>query len=168
LLFITPEIKLRSFGELTEATWKPAEMPFKYLDAAILIDADGNTDFPLFKRFIATSKAKQWRHKFSSKFRSRAERLDIAVAAQIVETYERFRRAAPRRTFASTYLDAIPSWPKWESWSKSHRPWLPAERKAAYRLKRRQISPARQRCGDRASASPVRQRSNEARSCSTC
>ena len=46
LLFVTPEIKLRSFGELTEATWQPPEMPFKYLDAPLLIDSDGETQFP--------------------------------------------------------------------------------------------------------------------------
>src|SRR5439155_7499498 len=138
LLFVTPEIKLRSFGELTEATWQPPEMPFKYLDAPLLIDSDGETQFPLFKRFIITSKAKLWRHKFSSKFRSRAQRLDTLVATEIVTIYERFRRTAAHQAFAGTYLDAIPSWPQWESWSKKHRPWLPAERKAAYRLKRRQ------------------------------
>lgn len=168
LLFVTPEIKLRSFGELTEATWHPPEMPFKYLEAPLLIDSDGKTQFPQFKKFIRTSKAKPWRHKFSSKFRSRARRLDTLVATEIITVYERFRRKAARQDFAETYLDAIPAWPQWETWSKNHRPWLPAQRKAAYRLKRQQIAPARTGCGGPSSTTGKRRRAKGARGCGAC
>lgn len=167
LLFVTPGIKVSSLRDLIEAKWQPPRMPFRYADAPLLIDGSGKTDFPLFKAFISISKSKNWRHKFSSKFRSRARCLDKSVATEIVRTYERLRRAAARRAFAKTYLDAIPAWPQWESWSKNHRPWLPAQRKAAYRLKRRQVAPARRRCGVRPTASRAR-RPNGARGCRAC
>ena len=148
LLFVTPGINVRSLRDLVEAKWQPATMPFRYADAPLLIDGSGRTDFPLFKAFISTSKSKNWRHKFSSKFRSRAQRLDIPVATQLVTTYERLRSAAPGSAFATTYLEAIPNWSQWEVWSKTNRPWLPSDRRAAYRKKRRELSRANSvRCG---------------------
>jgi hypothetical protein len=104
------------------------------------------------KAFIATSKSKNWRHKFSSKFRSRARHLDPSVAAEIVSVYERLRRAAARGAFAVTYLDAIPSWPNREVWSKSKQPWLRSDRIAAYKAQRQERKrPGRRHCGKRPS-----------------
>jgi hypothetical protein len=148
LLFVTPEIEMRSAGRFVEAKWQPGKMPLKYANAPLLIDASGRTDFPLFKAFISTSRSKNWRHKFSSKFRSRARRLDPQVAMEVVTVYELYRSAAPTSALAMTYMDAIPTWPEWEVWSKTNRPWLPSDRRAAYKKKRRELSRADLvRCG---------------------
>jgi hypothetical protein len=142
LLFVTPGIKVHSLRDFVEAKWQPARMPFKYADAPLLIDGSGRTDFPLFKAFISTSKSRHWRHKFSSKFRSRAKRLDTTIAAELVTTYDQLRSTAPNSAFATTYLEAIPIWPKWEEWSKANRPWLRSDRIAAYNNKTRALSRA--------------------------
>ncbi len=148
LLFVTSEIKMASLRGLIEAKWRPTTMPFRYANAPLLIDASGRTHFPRFKVFIASSRSKNWRHKFSSKFRSRARQLDAPVAMEIVTVYERFRSAAPNDSFATTYLDAIPAWPGWEIWSKANRPWRPSDRRAAYRTKHQELKTATpRRCG---------------------
>ncbi len=148
LVFVTPGIKVDSLRGLVEARWQPASMPFTYTDAPLLIDSAGKTNFPRFKAFIESSRSKNWRHKFSSKFRSRARRLDHGLATEMITIYERFRSGAPYSAFAKTYMDAIPSWPVWEAWSKTNRPSLPSDRKAAYRKKSRWLSrPTRVRCG---------------------
>ena len=98
LVFVTPGITVQSLGALVEAKWQPADMPFKYSDAALLIDASGRTDFPLLKAFISISKSKKWRQKFSSKFRSRAHSLNSQVATELVEVYQRLHQAAVSRS----------------------------------------------------------------------
>src|SRR5438067_911392 len=42
LLFVTPEINMRSAGQFVEAKWQPGKMPLKYANAPLLIDASGS------------------------------------------------------------------------------------------------------------------------------
>jgi hypothetical protein len=129
-------------------------MPFKYVAAPLLIDAQGNTACPKLKGFISTSKSELWRHKLSSKCRSKAQPLPANVAAELVAVFDAaYARASTTSLgqLAETYLDAIPQWPAWERWSREHEPFARADRRADYKkhysgLKGNDSSCGRRKC----------------------
>ena len=149
LVLLTPPVRVIDHGDRLEVRWK-ARMPFKYSAAPLLIDGQGKTDAPKLKRFISTSNSKLWRHKLSSKCRSKSEPLPDDVAAELVAVFDA-DYAAGRGHLADTYLDAIPPWPAWEHWSRKHEPFTPADRRAAYKeryasLKRNGSPCCRRKC----------------------
>lgn len=134
LVFVTPPVHMVRREDCWEAKWS-AQMPIKYGSAPLLIDAQGHTDCPQLKDFISTSKSELWRHKLSSKFRSKAHPLPPQVATQLVSAFDKAYSRASRANpplLAKTYLEAIPPWPAWERWSMEHKPFTQVKRKQAY------------------------------------
>lgn len=120
-------------------------MPFCYTDALLLIDRDGNTNFPAFKKFVSTSKSKNWRHKLSSLCRSLAHPLPPDVAAELISKFD--LALDTHQSLAHTYFDAIPKWELWEARSKEAHPWKPEDRKKAYKENYGSLATKPRRCG---------------------
>ena len=124
-------------------------MPFKYGKAPLLIDAQANTDFPKLKTFISRSKSKHWRHKLSSKCRSKAHQMPPHVAAELMSTFDAAYAKAKVSpvSVAATYIDAIAPWSAWEKWSKSNYPLTLTQRKRDYKERYSSLKGNTARCG---------------------
>lgn len=133
LLHLTPPVKIVHLPGRCEATWKPAEMPFRYDAAPILIDNDGRTDFPRLRATLEGGRRETLEAQFSSGFRSRCEPLEDEVAVEMVTTFERLRASASADARARSYVDALPFPP----------PKIQRNRRAVYReLRARLLEPA--------------------------
>jgi hypothetical protein len=108
LVYLSPPIKIAQHGSLCEAIWQPHEMPFKYSAAPVLIDHDGQTAFPLLKRFLKLTDRGGWLGRFSSRFRSRRQPLEPKLSQELVQVYEKIRKSAPPSAVAHFYVDALP------------------------------------------------------------
>ncbi len=133
LVHLTPPVKIVHLPDRCEATWSPAEMPFRYDSAPLLIDNDGRTDFPRLRATLEGGRRTTWEAQFSSGFRSRRKPLDGEVASEMVATVERLRASAPADARARSYVDALPFPP----------PKIQKNRRAVYReLRSRLLQPA--------------------------
>jgi hypothetical protein len=108
LVHLTPPIHVVNHGHVREAKWEPANMPFRYGAAPLLISNSGSTDFPQLRGFIERTHCRTWVSKFSSRFRSRCKPLDRHMAQEVIDVFERETAAASPGAFASTYVDALP------------------------------------------------------------
>jgi hypothetical protein len=108
LVFLTPPVEVSLHGKIVEAKWTPEKMPFKYPQAPLLINNDGESDFPLIRLFIEAVNCPTLQRKFASKFRSRKIPLDSNMAAEIIQGF--VKEYVPQKTdfFARTYIDALP------------------------------------------------------------
>jgi hypothetical protein len=136
LVFLTPPVQVfkRTFHKKTrlEVKWNP-RMPFRYENAPVLIDVYAKTDFPKLQSLIGGSRAENWRHKLSGKFRTRVHPLPHDVAEEVTEIFDQKISTASTSTIAETYLDAIPEWELWYKRSKEDHPWKPNDRAKAYK-----------------------------------
>lgn len=108
LVLLTPPITVKVWQRNCEARWTPAEMPFKYTEAPILASNHGSSDFPLIEEFVRETDCPTLESGLSSRLRSRADALPVAMAKQVISTYERQRKEKPRSAIASTYYEALP------------------------------------------------------------
>lgn len=108
LVMVTPPVRVVRHSDRGELRWEPVEMPFRYDAAPLLIDAEGNSDFPKLRHMIRTADRTTWPARFSSKFRSRRSPLRTDVAAELHQAYQRLRMAAPPSAIASGYEEAMP------------------------------------------------------------
>ncbi len=109
LVHLTPPVRVVTYHDRCELIWEPVEMPFKYSAAPILVDNEGNSDFPALLQSLHGVDRATWLARFSSAFRSRRSPLEPAIADNICRVYDRRRRAAAQRDqLARTYVDALP------------------------------------------------------------
>jgi hypothetical protein len=108
LVHLSPPVETACRGNSAEVKWSPHRMPFKYTQAPLLINNNGESHFPLLKTFIAHTNRPSWVSKFASKFRSRGEPVAIEIAKEIVEVYEEFLGSNIPGLFASNYIEALP------------------------------------------------------------
>lgn len=108
LVLLTKPITVKVWKNNCEARWKPTEKPFKYTEAPIVACNDGYSDFPSVKRFAHKTDRPTVEAGLASRFRSRARPLPDEMAKQVVEVYDRMRKAAPSSAFASTYDNTMP------------------------------------------------------------
>lgn len=109
LVHLTPPVRVVTYHDRCELIWEPAEMPFKYSAAPILVDNDGHSDFPALLQLLHGVDRQTWLARFSSAFRSRRSPLERAIADNICRVYDRRRKAAANGDqFAQTYVDALP------------------------------------------------------------
>lgn len=108
LVHLTPPVVTIHHGNFAEVKWSPAKMPFKYNQAPLLINNEGESDFPLLRKFITNTNRTSWEGKFSSKFRSRREPLAVDLAHAIIEVFERLSNSNKPDLFALTYVEALP------------------------------------------------------------
>lgn len=111
LVFITPPVEVSLQGKYVEARWAIGKMPFKYTEAPILINNDGESDFPLIRLFIAAVNCPTWQRKFACKFRSRKTPLDINMAAEIIQGFDQKYDLQKTSLYASNYIEALPFQP---------------------------------------------------------
>ena len=124
LVYLTPPITVKKWTNNCEVRWTPADMPFKYKEAPILVSNDGQSDFPSVKKFALPSDGRKIEGHFSSKTRSRARPLEPKLAQEVVKVYEGKRAKSPPSAIAATYDEALP----WEP------PKIDRSRKATYRF----------------------------------
>jgi hypothetical protein len=83
----------------------------KYKKAPLLIDNDGNSDFPYLRIYIENANRKgncpSLVSTFSSKFRSCRQPLDVKIANQLIKVFEK-TASGSHNIFAQTYFDALP------------------------------------------------------------
>ena len=108
LVFLTPPIKVKKWKNNCEARWKPAEMPFKYQEAPILVSNDGQTDFPLVEKFALQADRETIEGGLCSKIRSLATPLEPKLAREVIRVYERKRAKALPTAIATKYYEALP------------------------------------------------------------
>ena len=111
LVYVSPPVKVVRHGKISEATWQPARMPFRYSKAPLLIAQDGRTDFPLLRRFLKGTNRDGWLERFSSRFRSRRRPLETKISEELMRVYKKAQGAAQSSTFARHYVDALPYLP---------------------------------------------------------
>lgn len=125
LVHLTPPVKIIKHTDRMEAVWSPAEMPFRYCDAPMLVSTSSKSDFPLLESTLRAGSCSTLVGQFSSNFRSRTSCLDPALADELMRGYTRLRKLAPRSALAVCYSDALPWLP----------PRIDREREQTYRQK---------------------------------
>jgi len=110
-VMLTPPIQIfhHTFG--CEARWQPAEMPFCYDSAPLLIDHRGRSDFPSLRKHLHGVNRSTWVAAFSSRFRSRCKPLPTKIAEEIQQVHDAMRRQAAPSKLADRYTDALPAIP---------------------------------------------------------
>ncbi len=108
LVMLTPPVRAVHHAKGCELRWEPAEMPFRYDQAPLLIGAGGESDCSSLKDMIATADRGTWPARFSSCFRSRRQALPAPAATELVRRYEQLRAAAPASSIATRYDQAMP------------------------------------------------------------
>lgn len=108
LVKLTPPVTVVHHADRIEVQWVPPTMPFRYGTAPLVIDNEGKTDFPLFRKMIQEVDRTTWVARFSSKFRSNRTPLPPDIARQVITTYERYEKEAHPTKVAKTYEQALP------------------------------------------------------------
>jgi hypothetical protein len=106
LVHVTPLISVRHMANICEAVWSPEEMPLTYATAPLVIDNLGRSDIPLLAGLASGVRRSTALGKFASAFRSRREPLPVEVAAQVLSTFNQFRKETAE--VASSYDEAMP------------------------------------------------------------
>jgi len=108
LVFLTPPITVKVWADNCEACWTPAEMPFKYSKAPVLVANDGFSDFPLVDSFAKMTNRSTLEGGLSSRIRSRSRPLPLDMAAEVISVYERYRKDKGCSAIAMHYYEALP------------------------------------------------------------
>ena len=111
LVFLTPPVSVHRHARCSELRWTPAEMPFRYACAPVLIDNSGHSDFPEFARGLRSGRRTSLVGQLASNFRSRRRPLAPQDAAEIIEVYHQRRQDASTLEIAMTYEQALPASP---------------------------------------------------------
>jgi hypothetical protein len=110
LIQLTPPIKSVKYKNCCELKWEPnGARFFKYQNAPLLINNEGDTNFPSLKRMLQNPLVdrKTWAGKFSSKFRSSRQWLPDGVALELSGKYSLLFKDAPKEHFASDYTETM-------------------------------------------------------------
>lgn len=108
LVHLSPPARVVLHRDRCELVWKPAKSPFRYAAAPLLVNADGESDFPEIVRMLRGVFRETWPARFSSSFRSRRTPLPATVAEEIVRVFDRKRAKAAPGALATCYVDALP------------------------------------------------------------
>ncbi|MBI2639463.1 MAG: hypothetical protein HYW90_01040 [Candidatus Sungbacteria bacterium] len=110
LVYLSPSVKLLVHENVVEARWQPS-MPFCYEQAPLLINMEGETDFPKLKENIRNTQGPAWTSKFGSRYRSSRMPLIQSVAHEIIQRFDRMYSNA-NGSLAQTYEKALPFLPR--------------------------------------------------------
>lgn len=108
LVHLSPPARVVEHRDRCELVWTPAESPFRYDAAPVLVNADGESDFPALVRMLRGVFRETWPGRFSSAFRSRRTPLPAIVADEVVRVFDRKRAKATPEALAASYVDALP------------------------------------------------------------
>jgi len=110
LVHLTPPVEVVIHRNCIEATWSPHDMPFRYMDAPILVSNKAESDFKKLEASIEGVSRTTKEGRFSSRFRAGKTRLSDSLAREMVRVYDRKRSRSKASMFASSYDHALP-WP---------------------------------------------------------
>ncbi len=115
LVHLTPPVEVVRYANCCELVWRPAEMPFRYENAPLLVNDEGASDFPALLQLIERVRRPTWLAKFSSAFRSRREPLDVKIGREVCRIFDRLRSKARQAGIgiARVYTDALPYKPNY-------------------------------------------------------
>lgn len=108
LVHLTPPARVVEHRDRCELVWTPAHSPFRYDAAPVLVNAEGESDFPALLAMLRGVFRETWPGCFSSKFRSRRTPLPASVADEVARVFDRKRGKATPETLARSYVDALP------------------------------------------------------------
>jgi len=111
LIHLTPPARVVEHRDVCELTWKPAEKPFRYDTAPLLVNSAGESDFPGLLRMIRGVDRFTWPQRFSSKFRTTRTPLPPGIGQEVARVFDRLRARAKPSALAATYLDTLPYMP---------------------------------------------------------
>jgi hypothetical protein len=108
LVHLSPPARVVEHRDRCELVWTPAHPPFRYDAAPVLVNAEGESDFPALLATLRGGLRKTWPGRFSSAFRSRRTPLLASVADEVVRVFDRTRGKATPEMLARSYVDALP------------------------------------------------------------
>lgn len=108
LVHLTPPARVVEHKDRCELVWTPAHLPFRYDTAPLLVNAQGESDFPALRAMIRGVSRPTWPSRLSSKFRSRRTPLPTTVAAEVARVFDRKRAIATPESIAKSYVEALP------------------------------------------------------------
>ena len=108
LVHLSPPARVLNHRDRCELQWSPAEPPFRYDAAPLLVDSAGESDFPSLRASLRRIRRNTWPARFSSAFRSRRDPLSESIAQEMVRVFDRLRARATPAALASTYIDSLP------------------------------------------------------------
>jgi len=111
LVYLTAPVKIDRHRSCIEARWSPAQMPFRYDSAPILVSNKAKSHFPKLAAGLKAVMRSTLEGKFASKYRSAATYLGDGVANELVKIHAEKRRGAPASEIARSYVDALPCIP---------------------------------------------------------
>ena len=111
LVYLTEPVKIDRHRFCIEARWSPAQMPFRYDSAPILVSNCDKSQFPRLAAGLEAVRRSTLEGKFASKYRSSATCLDDGVANELIKIHAEKRREAPASDIACSYVDALPCIP---------------------------------------------------------
>lgn len=108
LVFLSPPVTVHRHRNCCELRWKPARMPFRYAAAPLLVDNEGESDFPALLALLIPVNRPTLTASFSSRFRSCRKPLPTGMARSLVRRYEHAVRRASKAELATRYDQALP------------------------------------------------------------
>ncbi len=111
LVLLSTPVIVKKWRDRCEVRWAPAEMPFRYDAAPVLVKNDGYSDFSLLKKLVSTAHRRTLEGKFSSRFRSRKTPLNAELSREMMLVYKRLRGAARAAAISCSYEQALPHSP---------------------------------------------------------
>lgn len=108
LVYLSPPVEAVKRDAVNELRWGPAEMPFRYKAAPILIDNSGRTDVPKLRDMLQGTDRGTWNARFSSRFRSRRRPLPHPIGLQMCRVFDHRYLAAKEEAVAASYEESMP------------------------------------------------------------
>lgn len=108
LVHLSPPARVVKHRDRCEIVWTPADPPFRYDAAPVLVNAEGESDFHELRAMLRGILRETWPGRFSSAFRSRRTPLPASVADEVIRVFDRKRVKAKPGTLADSYIDALP------------------------------------------------------------
>ena len=106
LVYLTPRVDICYHLHCGEVIWQPAEKPFAFASAPVLMNNECQSDVPsVIDLLMNVNRSTPW-GKFASKFRSRRAPLPTYIAQELTNVYEQFSKSKIPR--AKSYVEALP------------------------------------------------------------
>ena len=107
LVLLTPPVHAIRHKNRCELRWDASRVPFRYDRAPLLINNEGESDFPLLRRIIRADR-ETWCGRFSSRFRSSRTPLRNDAAGELLRVYQAHMDGVSPEALMVGYADTMP------------------------------------------------------------